>query len=66
MKEISMKNISFEDIKHNDENGTEFWYARELQPILDYKEWRKFNGVIERAKKSFYSFFGSLGTYANA
>ena len=55
MKEISTKNISFEDIKHTDENGTEFWYARELQPILDYKEWRKFNGVIERAKKSCYN-----------
>ena len=52
MKEIERNNKSFEDIKHIDENGAEFWYARELQAILDYKEWRKFNGTIEKAKKS--------------
>ena len=34
-------NETFEDIKHIDENGVEFWYARELQIVLDYKEWRK-------------------------
>ena len=45
-------NDTFEGIKHVDEDGTEFWYARELQKILGYKEWRKFNGVIEKAKKS--------------
>ena len=32
----------FEDIKHIDENGSEFWYARELQVSLDYKRWQKF------------------------
>ena len=41
---------TFEDIKHVDENGMEFWYARELQVALNYKEWRKFEGVIEKAK----------------
>ena len=35
-------NKTFEDIKHIDENGIEFWYARELQLVLNYKEWRKF------------------------
>ena len=40
----------FESIKHVDEFGEEFWYARELQTVLNYKEWRKFNGVIEKAK----------------
>ena len=35
-----------------DENGVEFWYARELQSVLDYKEWRKFDGVIQRAIKA--------------
>ena len=42
----------FEDIKHIDENGNEFWYARELQKALEYKEWRKFEGVIIKAKKA--------------
>ena len=39
----------FEDIKHIDENGIEFWYARELMIVLEYKEWRKFNRVIQKA-----------------
>lgn len=43
---------SFEDIKHIDEDGTEFWYARELQEVLEYKEWRNFNKVIEKAKEA--------------
>ena len=42
----------FEDIKHMDLDGGEFWYARELQIVLEYKEWRKFNGVIDKAKLS--------------
>ena len=43
---------TFEDIKHIDENGIEYWYARELQLVLDYKEWRKFEGVVQRAMKA--------------
>ena len=42
----------FEEIKHTDETGIEFWYARELQHVLDYKEWRKFENVINKAKQS--------------
>ncbi|MDY5306715.1 hypothetical protein [Fusobacterium gastrosuis] len=33
---------TFEEIKHFTEDGIEFWYARELQEILEYKEWRNF------------------------
>lgn len=40
----------FEDIKHIDENGNEYWYARELQIILEYTQWRRFENVIDRAK----------------
>ena len=32
----------FEDIKHINEYGQEFWYARELQAVLEYTEWRNF------------------------
>jgi len=39
----------FEDIKHIDENGNEYWLGRELQQVLVYKEWRKFNNVINKA-----------------
>ena len=40
----------FEDIKHIDEEGKEYWLARELQIALDYKKWQKFINVIENAK----------------
>ena len=42
--------ISFEDIKHIDEHGNEYWLARELQQVLEYKKWQKFINVIENAK----------------
>ncbi len=51
MKKID-NNKSFEDIKHIDENGFEFWYARELMNVLSYKDWRYFDAVIEKAKIS--------------
>ena len=41
----------FDAISHIDEDeGIEFWYARELQPELGYTEWRNFSKVIEKAK----------------
>ena len=40
----------FEDIKHIDDNGNEYWTARELQKVLEYKEWRYFSSVIEKAQ----------------
>ncbi len=40
----------FEDIKHIDEDGNEYWYARELMLVLEYKRWDKFNNVINSAK----------------
>ena len=43
---------TFEEIKHFTEDGIEFWYARELQEILEYKEWRNFLKVISKAKNS--------------
>ena len=39
----------FESIKNVDDDGNEYWYARELQKVLEYTQWRKFNGVIEKA-----------------
>ena len=42
LKEIDNNNKSFEDIKHIDEKGVEFWYARELMTILEYNKWENF------------------------
>ena len=50
MLEIEIKNDIFENIKHIDENGNEYWYARELMKVLDYKQWRRFENVINKAK----------------
>ena len=42
----------FESIKHTDENGVEFWYARELMITLEYSKWENFIKVINKAKQS--------------
>ena len=42
-------NETFEDIKHFDENGIEYWEARELMCVLQYAKWENFKKVIEKA-----------------
>ncbi len=42
----------FEHIKHIDENGIEFWYARELMVALAYAKWGNFKGVITKAMQA--------------
>jgi DNA-damage-inducible protein D len=44
-----MSQLNFEQIKHT-ENNEEFWFARELMPLLGYKKWETFSSVIEKAK----------------
>ncbi len=46
---INQTEKTFEEIKHIDENGNEFWYARELMIALDYSKWGNFKGVIDKA-----------------
>ena len=50
MNEIEVSNSIFESIKHADEFGHEYWYARELMPVLNYKKWERFSNAIENAK----------------
>ena len=42
----------FESIKHVDDDGNEYWYARELQKVLQYNKWENFKKVILKAKLS--------------
>lgn len=49
----------FEQIRHIDNNGEEFWYARELQKVLEYTEWRNFTKVIAHAIKAAEKSIGS-------
>ena len=52
-KEIVTKlHKSFEDYMHTDENGVEFWYARELMQMLEYSKLGNFAKVINKAKQS--------------
>lgn len=41
---------TLESIKHIKEDGTEYWFARELRRVLNYKDWRNFDRVITKAK----------------
>ena len=51
MEELLKNNeISFEEIKHIDEFGMEYWYARELMRVLEYGKWENFEKVIKKAK----------------
>lgn len=52
MREKHIKKLNmniFNDIKHIDEDGNEFWYARELQRVLKYAKWSSFKKVINKA-----------------
>lgn len=51
-KTSNYTNETFESIKHIDETGAEYWYARELQKILEYNKWENFEKVIRKAKQS--------------
>ena len=57
-----MKENLFEKIKHIDEEGREYWLARELMKVLNYSKWQNFKLVIEKAmiacKNSSYNTFG--------
>ncbi|MGB1256716.1 MAG: DNA damage-inducible protein D [Thiolinea sp.] len=41
---------TFESIRHTDDDGTEFWYARELQTVLEYAKWERFQNVLRKAE----------------
>ncbi|GBC68279.1 DNA damage-inducible protein D [Bacillus licheniformis] len=43
---------TFEQFRQVNEFGEDFWYARDLQKILNYKQWRNFLKVIEKAKEA--------------
>ena len=47
---VNYNEETFESIKHVNEYGQEYWLARDLQPILDYAQWRRFAEAIDRAK----------------
>ena len=47
--EVQQKKL-FDDLRHFDENGNEYWLARELQTALQYAKWENFHKVIKTAQ----------------
>lgn len=54
MKKEVIKSLTTEFEAHSNqtENNIEFWFARDLQHLLGYTEWRNFTKVITKAKTS--------------
>lgn len=50
--EIERLIAAFEKAAHFDEDGTEYWLARDLKDLLDYKKWENFETVLDRAVRS--------------
>jgi DNA-damage-inducible protein D len=48
-QKLPAKLLSFEKLKLLNEHGAEYWSARDLQPLLGYSQWRRFEDAIERA-----------------
>lgn len=44
------RNRTFEELRRIDESGNEYWFARELFPVLEYSRWEKFRPLVEKAK----------------
>lgn len=51
MKGVVIRKEMFEDIKHVDDYGSDFWYARELMPLIEYSKWQNFEIVINAANE---------------
>lgn len=51
MSLLPMKS-KFDDIKHTDSFGNEYWNARELQGVLGYRTWESFEEVVDKAKEA--------------
>ena len=48
-KQITPGNAGFESLKQTNEHDAEYWRAHDLQPLLGYAQWRRFEQAIERA-----------------
>ena len=43
---------SFEELRRTNQHGAEYWSARDLQPLLGYGQWRRFEDAVKRAMTS--------------
>ena len=48
----AVRQKTFEELKQVNQYGAEYWNARDLQPLLGYTQWRRFEDAVNRAKTS--------------
>jgi DNA-damage-inducible protein D len=51
-KMVDQNHATFEGVRQLDEEGNEFWLARDLAPLLEYQDWRNFMQVVEKARQA--------------
>ncbi len=51
-KPLVSNKLRFEGLKRINQHGIEYWSARELQPLLGYSQWRRFENAIQKAEES--------------
>ncbi|MFD5661006.1 RhuM family protein [Streptomyces hirsutus] len=56
---------SFDEIRHLDAYGREYWLGREIQPLMQYSQWRDFASVIKKAKESLALVQGEVAAQKN-
>lgn len=49
-KKVAQHHATFEEVRQFDEDGNEFWSARDLAPLLEYQDWRNFMQVVDKAR----------------
>lgn len=60
--ELSIRGHSFESLKHVNEHGAEYWSARDLQPLLGYSQWRRFEQAGTRFRHLSLFVLSAAGT----
>jgi DNA-damage-inducible protein D len=60
-KQLQFLQKTLDDIRH--QNGVEYWYARELYPILGYSRWENFETAINRAKEACKNSGGEVNSH---
>ncbi len=62
-QEVSLLKSKFDDLAHVDNNGIEYWSARELMHLLGYSRWENFNNAIEKTIISIQSAHSDVNYY---
>jgi len=49
---LEQHHATFDSIRQQDQEGDEYWSARDLAPLLEYQDWRNFIQVVDKARKA--------------